>query len=239
MARIFPAFCPKNVRLILTVEKSTLPRSRLRPVYKVRFGLRLLQFGHGAIALVPMTDITQLLADARDGDDGALQQIFQEIYPELRRIAAARLASVRPGHTITPTVLVNETYLKLSGARQLNLVDRRHFFVCASKAMRQIIIDHARKANAQRRGGERMPITWTENLAGGDADQALATADLLDLDEALTDLKEVDQHLHDLVELKFFGGMTLNEIADLSERSVRTIKRDWVRARAFLHAQLA
>ncbi|MFK7956939.1 MAG: ECF-type sigma factor [Lysobacterales bacterium] len=186
-----------------------------------------------------MTDITQLLANARDGDDGALQQVFQDIYPDLRRIAVARLASVRRGQTITPTVLVNETFLKLSGASELKLVDRRHFFVCASKAMRQILIDHARKANAQRRGGEQMPITFTENIAGEAPNKTIGSTDLLDLNEALTDLKEVDQRLHDLVELKFFGGMTLNEIADLSERSVRTVKRDWVRARAFLHAQLA
>ncbi|MEM6937737.1 MAG: ECF-type sigma factor [Pseudomonadota bacterium] len=181
-----------------------------------------------------MTEITQLLAAARDGDGDALKQVFEDIYPELKRLASARLAGARAGHTITPTVLVNETYLKLSGARRLDLVDRRHFFVCASKAMRQILIDHARKANAQRRGGDQAAITLTENLSG----ELGPTATLLDLNEALADLGELDAQLHDLVELKFFGGLTVDEIADLTERSARSVKRDWSRARAFLHAQL-
>lgn len=184
-----------------------------------------------------MTEITRLLANARDGDGNALKQVFEDIYPELRRIAVARLAAVKIGNTITPTVLVNETYLKLTGASKLQLVDRRHFFVCASKAMRQILIDYARKSSAQRRGGQQSPITLTENLGAGDAESQ--PLDLLDLDEALADLLEVDSQLHELVELKFFGGLTLGEIAEISQRSVRTLKRDWVRARAFLHAQLS
>ncbi|MEM9531588.1 MAG: ECF-type sigma factor [Pseudomonadota bacterium] len=182
-----------------------------------------------------MTEITQLLVAARDGDADALKQVFEDIYPDLKRIAAARLAAVQTGETVTPTVLVNELYLKLSSAARLDLVDRRHFYACASKAMRQILIDHARQAGAQRRGGAQPAVTLTENLA---ADTNASHPDLLDLDAAIADLGEVEPQLHDLVEMKFFAGLTVGEIAKILERSERSVKRDWSRARAFLHAQL-
>lgn len=182
-----------------------------------------------------MAEITQLLAAARDGDDTALKRVFEDIYPELRSIAAARLASVRGGQTITPTALINETYLKFTAAKSLDLIDRRHFYTCASKAMRQILIDYARMTNAQRRGGRQQRVTLTEGIAN----EISPGTDFFDLNAALTDLLEIDKGLHDLVELKFFAGLSMPEIAELTERSLRTVNRDWSRARAFLHTQLA
>lgn len=182
-----------------------------------------------------MAEITQMLAAARGGDTNALDRVFEAIYPELRSIAVARLAGLSAGHTITPTALVNETYLKLSQAQKLELVDRRHFYVCASRGMRQILIDHHRASAAQRRGGVQRQITLTDSFNVSEA----PAVDLLDLEAALEDLAEIDRDLHDLVELKFFGGLSMPELAELTQRSLRTVNRDWARARAFLHTQLA
>ncbi len=181
-----------------------------------------------------VTEITRLLGEIRAGDDSAMDQVFQMVYPELKKLAASQMM-VRPGQTLTPTVLVNETYLKLIRANQLDLVDRRHFMICAARAMRHIVIDHYRASSASRRGGDQLRITLNTRNNGTDDD----IPDMIELDQALNDLNDVEPTLCELVELKFFAGLTMNEISELSMSSLRTVNRNWARARAFLNAQLA
>ncbi len=178
-----------------------------------------------------MAEITQLLRGVRDGEPGAMDAVFDQVYPQLKQLAASQMM-VRPGQTLTPTAVVNETYLKLSQADQLDLVDRRHFMICAARAMRHIVIDHARAQSAKRRGGDKHRVTLTDVVD----DQP--SLDLLDLDTALNDLEAIDPALKELVELKFFVGLTMNDIADLLGTSLRTVNRNWSRARAFLNTQL-
>lgn len=180
-------------------------------------------------------EITEILAAARGGEPEKLGAVFAAVYPELKRMASVRTAGAPANATITTTVLVHETFLKLAGARHLPLVDRRHFFACAARAMRQILIDHARAATAGKRGSGTVALALTEELAAPDAGREPAW---LDLDRALDELDEVDRDLRELVELRFFAGLTREETAELLGRSVRTVQRDWRRARAFLYARL-
>lgn len=179
-----------------------------------------------------MAEITQLLGAIRAGDSGALDSVFDLIYPQLKQLAAAQMM-VKPGQTLTPTTVVNETYLKFSQADRLDLVDRRHFMVCAARAMRHIVIDHARAASAKRRGGDRQRVT----LSSLSADQQ-EPLDALDLDRAMAELNAINPALHQLVELRFFGGLTMSEIAELLDCSLSTVNRNWVRARALLNSHL-
>lgn len=194
--------------------------------------------GSGILRLIQsvglaVTEITELLHAMRDGDGQAMDAVFDRVYPQLRALASGQMM-VRAGHTITPTVLVNETYLKLIKAKNLDLIDRRHFMICAARAMRMIMIDYARAKGAQRRGGDQQRVTLTDvGKAGGGS-----ALDLLDLDDALADLEAIDPQLKELVELKFFAGLTMSEIAQLSDSSLSTVNRNWSRARAFLHTQL-
>ncbi len=175
-------------------------------------------------------EITALLNRAGNGDEASLNRVFELLYVRLKQLAAARLH--QHAHTLSPTALVNETYEKLVKSRPLALGSRAHFFACASKAMRQIIVDHARRAQAGKRGGDWLRVTFSENL------ESTAT-ELLELDQALGDLASVDKRLISLVEMKFFGGLTLPEIAHQLDVSVKTVSRDWNRARAFLYARMA
>jgi RNA polymerase sigma factor (TIGR02999 family) len=181
-----------------------------------------------------MGDITALLLEARDGDASKLAAVFAALYPQLKRLAAWRSASLRAGGTLTPTVLVHETYLKLVRSGDLELQDRRHFFACAARAMRQLVIDHARAVAAGKRGGGALPA----DLRDADG-AALPAVQWLDLDRALDALDEIDREQRELVELRYFAGLSGEEIAELRGCSVRTVERGWRRARAFLHARLA
>jgi RNA polymerase sigma factor (TIGR02999 family) len=181
-----------------------------------------------------MGEITELLHAARNGDAPALDRVFEAVYPTLRALAGSRLRDANGDSTLGPTALVHETYLKLIGASRLELTDRRHFFACAARAMRQIMIDHARARMSQRRGA------GTTCVEIESQDLATPTAhDLLDVDAALDRLDAIDPDLRELVELRIFAGMTLEELADSSGRSLRTVNRDWQRARALLMAQMA
>ncbi len=180
-----------------------------------------------------MGDITELLHAARTGDSQALDAVFANVYPSLRKLAASRLAGQAGESTLNATSLVHETYLKLSDARRLNLSDRRHFFACAARAMRQILVDHARAHGALKRGGPLAPLT----LSG--AEEVVAPEpELLDIDAALDRLDTIDTDLRQLVEMRLFAGLTLEQLAENSGRSLRTVNRDWQRARALLLAQL-
>ena len=181
-----------------------------------------------------MSEITAWLAQARDGDAAALDRVFAMLYPELRRLAQARAAAGE--RTLTPTVLVHEAYLKLLGTTDLALNDRRHFLGCAAHAMRTIAIDHARRRQAAKRGGA------SADVALDSVDFALGTQsdeELIELDSALEALDRVSPRLRQVVELRYFAGVEFERIAELLECSLRTAKREWERARAFLHAQLA
>lgn len=179
-----------------------------------------------------MGEITELLARSAGGDAAAMDAVFARVYPELRRLAQSQLG--RGEHTLTPTALVHEAYLRLLGAASLPLSGRRHFFACAARAMRNILIDYLRAATAEKRGGGREPVT----LEGLALDTPALSPHLLDLDAALDLLDQVSPRQREVVELHFFAGLTYPEIAELHAVSERTVIRDWHRARAFLHAQL-
>lgn len=179
-----------------------------------------------------MDEITELLARSSRGDGAALDAVFAHLYPELRRLAAAH--SARGEHTLTPTALVHETYLRLLGAAELSLSDRRHFFACAARAMRNIVIDRVRAATADKRGGGAQPVT----LEGLALEAPVLSSHWLDLAEALDALEAINPQQHEVVELHFFAGLGYPEIAELHGCSERTVIRQWQRARAFLHAQL-
>lgn len=191
-----------------------------------------------------MGEITELLHAARSGDGRAMNEVFALVYPTLRGLAGARMheGSAAGERTISPTVLVHETYIKLIGAAKLDITDRHHFFACAARAMRQILIDNARSRQSQRRGSGKQGLP----LAAADADQAekigeaaISAVDLLDLDHALDTLDEIDSGLRELVEMRVFAGLTLQQLADNSGRSLRSTNRDWQRARSLLLAQIA
>jgi len=180
-----------------------------------------------------MGEITVLLQRAGEGDEQAMDAVFQALYPELRRIAQARA----PGHgsSLSPTVLVHEAYLRLVGNDDLSLNDRGHFFACAARAMRHIAIDDARRNLAEKRGGGVAMLTLDEGLAELEMP---GQADLLAVNDALDALAAINPRQKQVVELRFFAGLEFQEIADLLECSLRTAKREWERARAFLYAQL-
>lgn len=179
-----------------------------------------------------MGEITELLGAVRGGDKAALGRVFDTLYPELQRLARSRIDAGE--RSLTPTVLVHEAYLRLVGSASLSLSDRRHFMACAARVMRAIMIDHARRRSAGKRGGgERaLPIDDAELRIEGQDSEMLA------LDEALLRLDAVSARQREVVELRFFGGLNFDQIAVLLECGVRTAQRDWDRARAFLAAQL-
>jgi RNA polymerase sigma factor (TIGR02999 family) len=177
--------------------------------------------------------ITELLHAHRAGDSAALDQVFDVLYRELRGVAAQRLARLRPGGTLTPTALVHEAWLRLSGSGSLQLRDRGHFLACAARAMRMVLLDAARSRHAEKRGGGATPITLTGNLAAESAPM-----EMLDIERALVELEAVDPALCELVELRFFSGMSVEEVAALRGVSERTVFRQWQQARAFLQVQL-
>ncbi|MGA9342493.1 MAG: ECF-type sigma factor [Rhodanobacteraceae bacterium] len=182
-----------------------------------------------------MADITELLGRARDGDRDASERVYATLYDELHRLAAGQLRGGGAA-AMRATSLVHEAYLKLAqhGAPTVN--DRSHFFAVAARAMRQIVVDHVRARAALRRGGgmhiESLDTTAIEAAAEG------RETDVLALDSALSRLSELDPNLAALVELRFYGGLDLAEIAVVNARSERSLKRDWRRARAFLQREL-
>lgn len=175
-------------------------------------------------------DVTRLLAAARDGDRAAQDQLFSAVYGELRRLARRELARHQQHQTLSTTVLVHETYLRLARPGALGLADRAHLLNVAAKAMRQIVIDHARRRLADKRGGGVVPIDLEEARIPVEA----RAAELVALDAALDRLEVLDPTLSELVEARFFAGRTLEDIAETVGRSERSLKRDFRRARAFL-----
>lgn len=179
-----------------------------------------------------LSDITQLLQDSTAGSPNSLEQVFARLYPELRSLAQARLGNAN--NTLTPTVLVNEAFLKLTDGASLNLQCKRHFFACAARAMRQILVDHVRQRNALKRGGDQIRVTLDESAGN---EPPLAT-EVLALDRALDELNERNPQQAEVVNLHYFAGLTFAEVAEMMDCSERTTKRQWSRARAFLHTSI-
>ena len=179
-------------------------------------------------------DITELLDAARDGNRGALDQVLATLYQELHSMARRQLAG-QHGHTLDATALVHEAYLKLVGRNTAQFDDRAHFFAYAASAMRSVVVDYARQRLAQKRGGDLHRVTeLPEEIEGG----LRLDEETLGLDNALTRLAAVDQRLAQVVELRYFAGLSELEIAALLKRSERSIRRDWQKARVFLLASL-
>jgi RNA polymerase sigma factor (TIGR02999 family) len=179
-----------------------------------------------------MTDVTQLLDAAAAGDARAAADLLPVVYDELRRLAAARLAGEKPGHTLDATALVHEAYLRLVGDRRYE--GRRHFFAVAAEAMRRILVDHARRKQTQKRGGEgaRVPLDPEQFAAPERAD------DLLALDEALDELARSEPEAAELVKLRYFAGLTIPQAAEVLGVSARTADAWWSFARAWLLAKV-
>jgi RNA polymerase sigma factor (TIGR02999 family) len=184
-------------------------------------------------------EITGLLASARQGDSSATDRLLDLVYDELRAMARRQLRRRRPGQTITTTALVHEAYLKLVDHDGIPWQDRSHFFSVAALAMRHILVDSARRRIAKKRGGEDVRITLDEWRLGDAAPDAEARAvEVLAVDRALTSLAALNERLGQLVELRFFAGLTEEETAEALGTSERTVRRDWRKARAFLFQAL-
>lgn len=176
-------------------------------------------------------DVTRILHRAQSGDAEAADELWELTYEELRQIARRHLQRERPDHTLSPTALVHEAHIRLVDQSRVDWKDRNHFFAIASRMCRRVLVDHARKRVAAKRGGEAVRITLDEGAAGGP--EAPAT-DLLALDEALDRLGHLNERLGRVVEMRYFGGLTEEEIAEALDVTPRTVRRDWVKARGFL-----
>ncbi len=179
-------------------------------------------------------DITGLVVDLRSGNPAVMDHLFPLVYDELRRIVHFHLSGERRDHTLSTTALVHEAYLKLVDQSRAEWQDRAHFCAVASKAMRRILIDYARRRNALKRGGSDQPISLDDNRIAIEEKAAV----LLSLDEALDRLSDLDERCAKIVEFRFFGGLQEEEIAEVIDVSVRTVRRDWVKARAWLYKEM-
>ena len=178
-------------------------------------------------------DVTRLLQDWSNGQEQALDRLVPRIHRELRKLAASYLRKERPDHTLQPTALVNEAFLKLVDQRAVKWQNRAHFFGIAAQAMRRILVDHARAHGAGKRGGGIRAIPLDDAMAIGTVD-----INLLALDEALTRLAVIDPQQSRVVELRFFGGLTMEETAEVMRISPATVGREWRMAKAWLFAEI-
>ncbi|MEO8275771.1 MAG: ECF-type sigma factor [Thermoanaerobaculia bacterium] len=184
-------------------------------------------------------DVTTLIAGARNGEREASEALYDRVYYELKRLAHAQLSvHGRPGQTLDTTALVHETFLRLAGPAGAGPADRAHFFNLAARVMRHVIVDFARRRNAEKRGGGVVPIELEEAAHRLADPGGTLSIEMLELDRALEELERASPALARLVELRFFAGLALEEIAPIVDRSERSLKRDWRRAQAFLRATL-
>src|SRR5512135_1317036 len=184
----------------------------------------------------PPGEVTRLLREWSAGDRNALEKLLPLVYDELRRRAGAYLRSERAGHTLQPTALVHEAYLKLVGGEAIAWKDRAHFFGVAARAMRQVLVDHARARNTAKRGEGHVLVALED--AGGAATPP-RNLDLLDLDRALSKLAGLDERQSRLVELRLFAGLTIEESAEVLAISHATVSREWRHAEAWLQREMA
>ena len=180
-------------------------------------------------------EISRILQEWGDGGQEASEKLLPLVYDELRRQAARYLRRERPGHTLQTTALIHETYLKLIDQRDVNWQNRAHFFGIAAQAMKRILLDYAKARHRDKRGGiaENLPLEEARFVLSGEK-----SVDLVELDEALTRLAEFDPKQAKIVDLKFFGGFSIDEIAEVLQISPATIKREWNLAKAWLHSEI-
>ncbi len=183
-------------------------------------------------------DITHALRAVRAREPGAAERLAELVYPELRRIAAAYRRRERPDHSLQPTDLVHEAYVRLMPGSP-DLSDRKHLFAAFARAMRQVLVDHARQRGAAKRGGGRERITWRDDAAAARNLAADLNLDVLALHEALERLAKLSPRQARIVELRFFGGLSIPETADTLDLGETQVKADWAMARAWLQAELA
>jgi len=180
-------------------------------------------------------DVTQLLARWTKGDRAALDSLVPVVYGELRRMAARYLSRERPQHTLQPTALVHEAFVKLVDQRDVRWQNRAHFFGVAAQLMRRILVDHARERAAQKRGGGLTPIALDDALGATASNQV----DVIAVDDALQRLASIDPDQVRLVELRFFAGLTIEETAEVLGWSAGSVKREWTVAKAWLQRELS
>ncbi len=175
--------------------------------------------------------ITKILAELRSNERASVDELLPIVYNELRRLAGGHLSGERSDHTLQPTALVHEAYLRLIGQKEVEWQDRAHFFGIASRLMRQILIEHARGRNRKKRGGENRTQIELDDVVSFSSQREL---DLMAVDDALNRLEELDERQAKIVEMKFFGGMTVEEIGEALSLSPATIKREWTSAKLLL-----
>jgi RNA polymerase sigma-70 factor, ECF subfamily len=184
----------------------------------------------------PDGQVTLLLAEMKRGNPEALPKLIPLVYAELRRIAARLLRGERDGHTLQPTALVNEAYLRLAGQTRADWQNRAQFLAIASQAMRRILVDYARQHIAGKRGGGVAPVDL-EGIAV--AARVVQSEEMLAVDEALERLAQLDARQARVVEMRYFGGMTVEETAEALSMAPRTVKREWATAKAWLRAEIS
>jgi RNA polymerase sigma factor (TIGR02999 family) len=179
-------------------------------------------------------EVTQLLIEWSKGDKAALNRLMPLIYEELRRLAHRYMSRERPGHTLQTTALVNEAYVRLINRKNIHWRDRTHFFAIAAQLMRSILVDHARSHAYAKRGGGARKLTLDEAILGSQE----RAAEVVALDDALKGLGKIDPQQSRVVELRFFGGLTIEETAKVLGSSPATIKREWNSAKAWLYREM-
>jgi RNA polymerase sigma factor (TIGR02999 family) len=179
-------------------------------------------------------DITRLLVSISNGDQKGYNKLFPLVYEELKLIARNQLNAEYQEHTLCKTELIHETYLKMIDQSQVDFNDRTHFYAIAARCMRQLLVDYARKKNAQKRGGDKQDLPLNEEII----DIKKHAQQIIDLDEYLTELNTLDERLAKIVELRFFTGLSIEETAKMLNLSTSTVNRDWVKARGWLYKRI-
>ena len=200
--------------------------------------IKLLTFhSHFGVSYVDerQPEITRMLRAWSGGDREAVDTLMPLVYDELHKVAAQYLRKQRPDHTLQPTALVNEAYLKLIDISSVSWQDRAHFFAVASQTMRHVLVDHARGRNRDKRGGGAQKVSLDEAISFSQGNEV----DLLSLDEAMRELAAMDEQQSRIVELRFFGGLTVEETAVVLHISPATVKREWRIAKAWLHKRMS
>ncbi|HLL74467.1 MAG TPA: sigma-70 family RNA polymerase sigma factor [Pyrinomonadaceae bacterium] len=188
------------------------------------------------MATPPTHEVTQLLVAWSDGDEAALERLMPLVYEELRRLARRYISRERPGHTLQTTALVNEAYLRLVDWKNVRWQNRSHFYAVSAQMMRRILVDFARRRPLPKRDGGALRVTLGE---AGSVAQARQDPDLLALDEALNKLAAIDERKCRIVELKFFGGLSVEETAEVLGVAPVTVMREWAKAKAWLYRELS
>lgn len=183
---------------------------------------------------VKQSEVTKLLQHVGQGSEKAYNKLFPLIYEELKGLALSKLNREHSDITISKTELVHEVYIKMINQEVVEFESRNHFMAIAARCMRQILIDHARKRKAKKRGGEKKDLTYIDGILNVQEE----AEKLIDIDEKIEELSEFNERLAKIVEMKFFGEMTMRAIADVLDVSERTVKRDWAKARGWLYKEL-